>query len=152
MGHTYTVDIDGAPTGTYTKVRNLLDDHTVTWMYTKPVFTLEDEAGMACELSEDLEEIGLSLGGYVPSVEQDDDEEEVEEEEEATPTPVAVAAVAAPAPVAPMYTAYCTKSGVVFSRKGAVDADDAALLSRHADDGVTHIDVHDGSDVRTIHP
>ena len=150
MGLTYTVDIADTPKGTYTKVRNLLDDHTTPWTYAKPVFTLEDEVGIAGELAEDLEEIGLSLGGYDPSVEHDDDEEEVEEEE-AAPAPVAPAPAPAPAPTPPMYTAYCCKGGMVFSRRGAVDADDAALLARHAADGVTHIDIHDGSGVRTIH-
>ena len=121
----HIIDIEDCETGTYTRVRKLLNEELggpEAWEYDKPLFTLEASDEEFEDIQDALDIDGISfLPGHhtVTEIEEEDDEdedeeyedededededeeeEEEEEEEEAPPAPPAPPAPA-PAPVTP---------------------------------------------------
>jgi hypothetical protein len=62
----YTIDISDAPKGSYTKTKKVLDNNTVDWSYSKPVFRFECDETTLSEVSSDLAE-------FAPGIEVHDD-------------------------------------------------------------------------------
>jgi hypothetical protein len=127
---TYIIDITDSPTGTYSKVKTLLEGHD--WSYTKPIFTVESDDTDA--LSAALADLGLDL---LP-VEEGEPESKVAAEPEPEPEPE---------PESITYRAYMDQPRATFTAE-VCGASDEELLARH---GASRIDIFvNGALVRTI--
>jgi hypothetical protein len=134
----YSIDISAGKKGTYTKVKTVLDDNTVDWSYEKPVFSFACDDTTLDEVTADLEELDLGVSVQGVTSTADPVVEAVQE------------AIKEATPEGERYVAYCQKGRLIFKRGGPVDASDEELLARHADDGVTHIDIFGVAPLRTI--
>jgi hypothetical protein len=120
---TYIIDITDSPTGTYSKVKTLLEGHD--WSYTKPIFTVE---------SDDTDALSAALA----DLEEGEPESKVAAEPEPEPEPE---------PESITYRAYMDQPRATFTAE-VCGASDEELLARH---GASRIDIFvNGALVRTI--